>query len=367
MTAPAPPTPPSYALAEMLRQADALAEDLRTGHGPALQQVRGLPFVGEQSVISRVYLVGSGDSYHAALATQMAFHRLAGVACEPLSALRMLEYGAAWEYDDALPSGTLVIGISASGGNQRLIQALERAGEQGARTLAITATAHSPLTRASDHTVTLPLSDLKPCPGIRTYQASLLGLLLTAIELGRQRGHPSAHAEVLNREVLATADAIEATTAALRPRCDLLADRIAGAPVTMALGSGPGYGSALFAAAKLIEAAGVFAAGQDLEEWEHVEVLARPRDMPTVVIAAPGRSRDRALQVATRAHGYGRTVIAVAGDGDRGLAEAANVVLPLHGTVREEFSALVSHLFAGPLACFVAERLERLPFATNRP
>ncbi|GAA0856246.1 SIS domain-containing protein [Streptosporangium amethystogenes subsp. fukuiense] len=358
---------PSYTLAEMLRQADALAEDLRTLHGQTLEQVRGVPVGQDRSVISRVYLVGSGDSYHAALAAQMAFHRLAGVSCEPLSALRMLEYGAAWEQDDALLSGALVIGISASGGNRRLIEALERAGEHGARTLAITATAHSPLTQVADHTLTLPLAGLRPCPGIRTYQASLLGLLLTAIELGRQRGHRSAYADVLNREVLAAADAVEATTMALRSRCERLADRIAGAPVTMVLGSGPGYGTALFAAAKLIEAAGVFAAGQDLEEWEHVEVLARPRDMPTMVIATPGRSRSRALQVATRARGYGRTVIAVADDDDHDLAETAHVVLPLHGTVREEFSALLSHLFAGPLACFVAGRLNRLPFTTNRP
>ena len=358
---------PSYTLAEMLRQADALADDLRTLHAQALDQVRGLLPVGQGlPVISRVYLVGSGDSYHAALAAQMAFHRLAGVSCEPLSALRMLEYGAAWEQDDALLSGALVIGISASGGNRRLIQALERAAEHGARTLAITATEHSPLTQATEHALTLPLEGLRPCPGIRTYQASLLGLLLTAIELGRQRGHRST-ADVLNREVLAAADAVEATTVAVRSRCEQLADRIAGAPVTMVLGSGPGYGTALFAAAKLIEAAGVFAAGQDLEEWEHVEVLARPRDMPTMVIATPGRSRSHALRVATRARGYGRTVIAVANDGDHDLAETAHVVLPVHGTVREEFSGLVSHLFAGPLACFMAKHLNRLPFATNRP
>ncbi|MEU4229591.1 SIS domain-containing protein [Nonomuraea sp. NPDC026600] len=360
------PSQPVYTLQEMLRQSGALADDLRDLHGPALAQVRDLLSGGTGATASRVYLTGSGDSYHAAVATQMAFHQFAGLPCEPVSALRMLEYGTCWQEAKALPEGAVMIGISASGCNQRVIQALERAGEHGARTLAVTGTANSPLAQAADAALLLPLAGVRPCPGIRSYQASLLGLLLIAIELGRVRGHQAAQEGVLEQEVLDAADAVEATVAAVERRCEQLADRIADAPVMMMTGSGPGYGTALFAAAKLIETAGVFAAGQDLEEWEHVEVLARPRNMPTFVIAAPGRSRDRALAVATRARDYGRTVIAVVDDRDMALTEQAEVVLPLRGVAREELSPLLTHLFAGYLACFVARRLDRLPFSTNR-
>ena len=65
----------------------------------------------------------------------------------------------------------------------------------------------------------------------------------------------------------------------------------ADSPVLVMTGSGPSYGTALFAAAKMTETAGVFAAGQDLEEWCHVERLAYPDAMPVFVIAPPGRSR----------------------------------------------------------------------------
>ncbi|MEV0381267.1 hypothetical protein [Nonomuraea sp. NPDC050643] len=110
------------------------------------------------------------------------------------------------------------------------------------------------------------------------------------------------------------AEAVEDTVAAVRPRCADLAARVAEAPVTMMLGPGPGpgpgYGSARYAAAKVIEAAGVYAAGQDLEEWEHVETLAGPPGTPTFVIAAPGRRQ--AIAVAARARARGRLVVAAA-------------------------------------------------------
>jgi glucosamine--fructose-6-phosphate aminotransferase (isomerizing) len=53
-------------------------------------------------------------------------------------------------------------------------------------------------------------------------------------------------------------------------------------------GSGPSYGTAQFGAAKMAEAAGVYASAQDLEEWCHVECHAYPDDLP-VFRRVPGR------------------------------------------------------------------------------
>lgn len=133
------------------------------------------------------------------------------------------------------------------------------------------------------------------------------------------------------------------------------------------VGSGPSYGTALFSAAKMIEAAGVFAVGQDLEEWSHVERHAYPDDMPIFVIAPPGRSHQRATELAAQAHKLGRRVIAITNDDDTEISRHARAVLPVHGRTREEFSPLLYHPFAGYLACFLTQRLGRLPFQTDRP
>jgi glucosamine--fructose-6-phosphate aminotransferase (isomerizing) len=72
------------------------------------------------------------------------------------------------------------------------------------------------------------------------------------------------------------------------------------------LGTGPAYGSALFSAAKLIEAAGVQAWGQDVEEWTHLEFFCEPSTMPTWLLSSRGRSLGRELEVEAAARTIGR-------------------------------------------------------------
>ena len=131
-------------------------------------------------------------------------------------------------------------------------------------------------------------------------------------------------------------------------------------------GSGPSYGTALFAAAKMTETAGVFAAGQDLEEWCHVERFAYPDAMPVFVIAPPGRSRQDAATVAATAQRQGRQVIAVTDEDDTNVTAHASAVLPVRGRAREEFSPLLYHVFAGYVASYLAVRLNRMPFQAGQ-
>lgn len=351
----------------MFRQVAGLAGDLRRLTRPFEQQVRAVLTPSEWQAVKKVYLTGDGDSYHASCAAEMAFKAIAGVDCEPLSAQRFLDYGAAW-MRPAAPHQTLVIATSASGGTERVVQAVEHAKENGALTVALTGTPNSPVTQATERSVVVELPHKERSPGIRTYQASLVGMLLGAIQLGElQDRYAREEAEGLRRELVNLADAVDATTNAIQAGCREVADMIAASPVMVMLGSGPSYGTALYGAAKLIEAAGVFSMGQDLEEWWHVERFAYPVDMPVFVIAPPGRSHWRAESVAATARGLGRRVIVVAHRDDTQVTRHAHIVLPVHGEVREEFSPVLYHLFASYVAAHVAERLDRCPFQSDRP
>jgi glutamine---fructose-6-phosphate transaminase (isomerizing) len=166
----------------------------------------------------------------------------------------------------------------------------------------------------ADRSLVVDLPNPERSPGTRTYQASLLGMLLIAIRLAETRT-PACSADRLRQEITGLADAIEATARAIRDRCRQVAAQIATAPVVTVVGSGPGYGTALFAAAKIIEASGVYASGQDLEEWSHV----------------------------------------------------GHAVLPVHGTIREEFSPLLYHLFADYTACYLAQHLTIVDHLRPRP
>jgi glucosamine--fructose-6-phosphate aminotransferase (isomerizing) len=346
----------------LTRQAAALAADLRELAAAVDDQVRALPWSGELANVGRVVLTGDGDSWHASCATEMAFETIADIACEPAAALRFLEYGVDRVRRDA-PGRTLVVATSASGATERVVQAIERARRHGAFTVALTGRAGSPVTEAADRSVVVALRSSERSPGIRTYQASLLGMLLIALRLGESRGALAPQdADRLRAELVALADAVAATADSVAGDCAEAADAIADGPALVMTGCGPNHGTALFAAAKVVEAAGVLAMGQDVEEWCHVERFAYPLDMPVFVIAPPGRSHWRAVEMAERATALGRRVVAVAGPDDAELAGHAWRTLPVRGAVREEFSPLLYHVFAAHLACGLARRLGRRLF-----
>ncbi|MCG0283466.1 SIS domain-containing protein [Streptomyces sp. PSAA01] len=360
--APPPPLDPRV----MLRQVDALAADLRERTGPFDEQVRTL-LPARWAAVDTVSIVGDGDSYHAACAVRMAFASLAGVDCRPVNALRFVEYDHPGS-GGRPPRTELTLTVSASGRTPLVVRSAELARAGGAHAIAVTATPDSPVARAADGALLVTLPDTERSPGVRTYQASLLGLLLVAIRLGELRGRLSGpEADALRGELTALAGPVGATAETARTRCRETAERIADAAVLSVLGSGPSHGTALFAAAKVIETSGVFATGQDLEEWCHVERFARPPEAPVIVVAAPGRSYRHAAEVAAKAAALGRRVITVAPGDDAAIARHGWAALPVTGHVREEFSPLLYHVFAAPLSCHLAQHLGRAPFLADLP
>jgi glutamine---fructose-6-phosphate transaminase (isomerizing) len=264
------------------------------------------------------------------------------------------------------PERTLLVGTSSSGATERVVHAIERARQHGAVTVALTNTPGSPVTTVAERSIILSLPNNERSAGIRTYQASLSGMLLIAIWLAQLRGLVAqSQAQALRAELAGASSGVAATASSVAASCAALADAIAGTPALMVIGSGPSYGTALFAAAKVVEGAGVFAAGQDLEEWYHVERFAHPLDMPVFVIAPPGRSRWRALEVAERATSLGRRVVAVASAQDTQIAALAWRTLPVQGRAREEFSPLLYHIFASLMAAPLARQLGRKPFQSD--
>lgn len=319
--------------------------------------------------LARVFLVGDGDSFHGSMAAEMAFESIAKIVCEPISAMRFLEYGAPY-IPANFPNDTLVVGISASGRTQRVIQALRRANAVSPKiiTAALTGTPESELTKNANRIITVDVPSLGGSPGIRTYSATLMGLFLLAIRIGELRNlYHQTEANAMRQELASLGDVVEATIRATEQPACAAALALKDAATMIFVGSGPSLGTAMFSAAKVVEAAGVFAVGQDLEEWAHVERFAYPDDIPTFIIAPPGRGYWRAVELARAAKGLGRRLVAVVREGDTEIAPLADFVLPVAGDVREEFSPLVYHIAADLFASHLAENLGRMLFQTDRP
>ncbi|MCC6904311.1 MAG: SIS domain-containing protein [Anaerolineae bacterium] len=338
-----------------------VVQDFDWGEKSARRAITTLEYLS----VNRVIVSGCGDSYHAALASEMAFESIGGVACEPYNGLRLLDY-AIDQISAPFPGDPFIVGVSVSGTTARVVSMIERAKTRGHFTVAVTGNAESALATAADRYVSSEIPFIGRSPGIRTYTASLMALYMMAIRIGElQDAYHMDVANAMRKEIAGLADVIEATMKATEGPVKEAVAAFKDSPAMVWLGSGPSYGTALFSAAKLVEGAGLFAIGQDLEEWAHVERFARPNDMPTVIVGPQGKSHWRAVEVAKAAKAVGRRVAVVASKNDKELADLADFVFPVVGDVREEFSPLVYHIASDYMAYYMAEALGRMCFQSD--
>lgn len=300
--------------------------------------------------IRHIYITGCGDSYHAGVAAALAFRQMAGPRfVAPLTAMQLARYQASF----LPPPGdaqSLIVGISASGQVSRTAEALELARLAGATTLAITTNLDGPLASEADMILQPPAppavqgSPELILPGATSYIISLLALYQLALGLGRQIGRLDEGTWRDNQVgLLRLVDHMESTIAQNEPVAARLVNAWATAGHFVYCGSGPSYGTALFSAAKLLEASGDIAVAQDMEEWAHLEYFGRETQAPTILISAGGRDATRVYEVAEAARTIGRRLAIIAPVGSA-ISKAAEeeARLTYHGDPPERFSPLLA-------------------------
>jgi glutamine---fructose-6-phosphate transaminase (isomerizing) len=312
----------------------------------------------------RFYLTGCGDSHHAAIGAEMAFAQLAGAPGQAMSAMHFARYTAPF-LRRTLPEKAVVLAVSAGGRVSRTVEAVNLARQAGATAVALTGNANSPLARAADYAISTAVPHLAGqrtgvvVPGVRSYLASQLALYLVAIHIGACRGHlATTAAAALRGELAAGAGPMARLIQTAEPVAAGLAELWQDATGFVFCGAGPGYGAALFSAAKLLEASGDTAVAQDTEEWAHLQYFERHVATPTFIISSGGWDEERALEIATAAKAIGRRV-AVTAPASSALARVGShaFLLEADPPIRECFSPLLTSL---PGALFAAYRAELL-------
>ena len=313
--------------------------------------------------VKRIYLVGCGDSHHAPVGAELAFHQLTGVPTQAISSLPFSRYTAGY-LPASGPKTNLVIGVSVSGKVSRTIEALDMARQAGATTVAITGHPRGPLGAVASAVLetavpALP-SDLQVTvvPGVRSYLASQVALLMAALRIGEVRGQLSTRAADAERAAIrALAEAIEATIDACQPRIDQLVADWREAPMFEFVGAGPLYGVAMFSAAKLLEATGEAALAQETEEWSHLQYFVAETNIPTLLLCANGFDADRMAEVARAAKSIGRPLALAAPAAAGEVAQYVDALLPIPADVPERYASLV---YSIPGELFAAARAEAL-------
>lgn len=352
---------------EMWAEVESLPALIRERLQPTDQAVRRLLDHNECLSVKQLYITGCGDSHNAGVGAEMAFEELAGLPTQALPAMQFSRYTVRTLRQN-FPRSPLVVGISVSGEVSRTIEALGLARLRGALTVALTGNGESRAAQAAEKALVLPVESYGRSPGVRTYALSLLGLYLLAIRLGEVAArYTQAEADDLRAELLRAADTIEATIEAASQAAVTAGEETGQAANFVFTGSGPSYATALFGAAKMVEAAGKHVIGQDIEEWAHLQYFSKEANTPTVIVAPPGESLDRAAELVEMMRRLGRRTIAIVAEDDRDIAPHVDHVLPVRGQIREMFSPLVYCVATELLAAAVARVSGEPYFRQNVP
>lgn len=283
--------------------------------------------------IGAIYLGGSGDLHHAALATAFAFERLTGIPTFAYPSMRMGLYSA-----PSMSERSLVIQMTFSGRTARAVESATLAKAAGARVWGLTNDPASELAQIAHVHLTKPDTGGNEAAG---YSITMLLLFLVALRIAALRGALGREdVEAVSAMLAGGPDAMARTIDACAAPARDLALRHRDARHVLFCATGPAYASAVNGSARIHEAVGIHAAPQDIEEWAHLDRWVDDRASPNVVISPLGPCRERAHEIAVAMRALGKPVIVVTDARDAELGGDAPR-LPVHCPLPEELSPLV--------------------------
>jgi glutamine---fructose-6-phosphate transaminase (isomerizing) len=232
--------------------------------------------------ISGTVIVARGSSDHAATTgrylLEMATHRPVSSASPSIQTL----YRADVDF-----SGYLVVGVSQSGRTPEIGTYLERAKAAGARTIAVTNDASSPLAEAADAVVDLGAGEERAVPATKTVTAELVGFALLAAAAGADPGADAWKA--LARQA---ASVLEDTGPA-----DELTGWLAHAHRLATVARGPLSGAAEETALKLQETSSLLATAFSTADLRHGPIALASSGIRVVAFAHPGPAADDVIDL----------------------------------------------------------------------
>jgi len=248
-------------------------------------------------------------------------------------------------------SGVLAVALSQSGRTEEIVETLTWAGECGARTLAITNGAGSPLAETAEVAFVTQAGQERAVPATKTFTTQLAALAVLAIGLGADLDPGEL------RQVPDEIDALLAAPADLDP----VVEGLAGVQGVVVSGRGMAYAAALELALKLKEACYLHAMGLSYADLLHGPIAVVDARTPAILLAADsGPTLDGTVSLARRVTGAGAQAYGIGGDR---LAAACTDALP--GPRLPEWLAPLGLIVPGQLLTEALAR--RLGLDPDRP
>lgn len=311
--------------------------------------------------IRRVIVTGCGDSWLAGIAGIPAFRRYAGAFASGFEAVRCIEASRYMEFEKGQAETVLVVGVSASGGPARVVEALRRAGSQGCHTLIVTNNPNSACAREARYSLIVNTPEFpEPGPGLRNYYASILGLFGLAAFMGEVKMIcPAGTLKDLMDQVRRFTAAYGTCLKEIDDQMFELAGSWRHHRAVETVGDSTAFATAYFVGAKYVEAAGMMAATVDSENWCHVNYFKHdPERLGVIVSAQVGEpNRSRILETMSQAEGIDRPVLLVTDETKEEYGAAGRAIVcrvPKAPAGYEFLAPLLDYIPGTLLAAYVA-------------
>ncbi|MDY7088760.1 MAG: SIS domain-containing protein [Actinomycetota bacterium] len=237
-----------------------------------------------------VVFVARGTSDHAALYGAYLTEIRLGLPVASASPSAITLFGARPDF-----TGTLVVGVSQSGGSPDLTGVLQVARETGGLTLAVTNNPESPLAQAAELSIDVAAGHERAVAATKTYTAELLALLLLVEGIRSGDGSlPGEERAALDKLPQLAEDALADRTA------DDLAQRYRFASRLVTTGRGYAYPTAREAALKLMETSYLPALAFSGADLLHGPLAMTDPDVPVLAVVGDGPGGQSMREVVTR-------------------------------------------------------------------
>lgn len=283
-----------------------------------------LPFTAaELKEIQRIHIVACGTSWHAGLVGKFLIEQLARIPVE-------VDYASEYRYRlPVIPEKTLIIAITQSGETADTLAAMKEAAAKGARTLAICNVMGSTAARVAEGTL---LTHAGPEIGVastKAFTTQLVALSLLAMHLGELKGtlDNSLRKELLQglRELPAQMERINGLESQIQQWAQCWRE----ASDFLYLARGPMYPIALEGALKLKEISYIHAEGYPAGEMKHGPIALIDEHLPVIALMPDDSHRDKTLSNLQEAAAREGRILALVTEGDNGLVDIAQDVLPM--------------------------------------
>ncbi len=302
--------------------------------GPEVMQ-RVIHSVGPEA--QRLYLIGSGTSYNAAVAVMGLIRAWTDLDVTVVAPHEFLHY----EPQTRLGKGTLAVGISQSGRSTGTLDSLKHARDLGAVTIAVTAEADSPITAVAGVTIPTSTGPEPVGPKTKGYTSTVATLLWLVAGLAEAKGYASGHPADEVRSALKAAPGVmeETLTRCASVMADIIAT-FAAVPSLSVVSYGPNLATALEGGLKILETVRVPVGIFEAEEYMHGPYHCLEPETHAVFIVPSGPGQARAMDLIRFVQTLTTRTLVLTDEANEGARSLSGHVIMLPGGLAEGYTPL---------------------------